>query len=186
MYAGPHGALNLLLRLQRGRPAEDARNGDDEPPWRGVGFELAGARLVIALPQLAEVALCPAVTPLPRSHPWLRGVVRWRAEVLAVLDLRACLGRTPLAPLAGARLLIVAVAGLHCALPVERVHGLCRFPSASRGHEDSAFDNGLRPFIQGTFTVGAEVWGIFDPTLLAADERFCAAGPQPAHATHAA
>ena len=185
MYAGPHGALNLLLQLQRDEPA-GASIGDDEAPWRGVGFELAGARLVIALPQLAEVVLCPPVTPLPQSRPWLRGVVRWRAEVLAVVDLGACLGRAPLAPLEGARLLIVAVAGLHCALPVERIHGLCRFPSASRGHEAGAFDDGLRPFIQGTFAVGSEIWGVFDPTLLAADERFCAAGPQVAHATQAA
>ncbi len=185
MYAGPHGALNLLLQLQRGQPT-DARIADSEVPWRGVGFELAGARLVIALPQLAEVALCPPVTALPQSRSWLCGLVRWRGEVLAVVDLGACLGLAPLSPLEGARLLIVAVAGLHCALPVERVHGLCHFPPSARGHEAGAFDNGLEPFINGTFAVGAEIWGVFDPTLLAADERFCAAGLQLAHATPAA
>lgn len=57
-----------------------------------VVFELAGERFGIELGAVREVALLPAVTPVPSMPPWLLGVANLRGEVVPVVSLARAIG----------------------------------------------------------------------------------------------
>ena len=57
-----------------------------------VVFELGGERFGIELRQVREVAVLPAVTPVPSMPPWLLGVANLRGEVVPVVSLARAIG----------------------------------------------------------------------------------------------
>ncbi|HEY5512919.1 MAG TPA: chemotaxis protein CheW [Geomonas sp.] len=71
--------------------------------------------------RIKEIIRLPKLSPLPRSLPFVEGVVNLRGSVIPVVDLRKRFGLPPAESLESARLLILSVAGQPLGLIVDEV-----------------------------------------------------------------
>jgi len=71
--------------------------------------------------RIKEIIRVPKLSPLPRSLPFVEGVINLRGSVIPVLDLRKRFGLPPAENLEASRLLILSVAGQPLALIVDEV-----------------------------------------------------------------
>jgi purine-binding chemotaxis protein CheW len=88
-----------------------------------VGGEIYG----IATETVREIIRVGDVTEVPRTPPFLLGVISVRGAIMPVVDLRLRLGFPAAPPGRGARIVIVEVEGQRFGLRVEDVLGLERF-----------------------------------------------------------
>lgn len=145
---------------------------DIKPHWSGVGFTLAGQRMVAPMAEVAEILSVPNATRLPGVKPWVRGVANVRGRLLPLLDLEGFFGGA----LGGARkqhrVLALEFGDLYSGLIVSEVHGMQHFPVDSF-HNDIAEGLGpVRPFLAGAYRQRELDWVVFSPFRLARDERF--------------
>lgn len=153
----------------RGLPAQV----DITPHWTGVGFTLAGLRLVAPMNEIAELLSVPAATRLPGVQGWVRGVANVRGRLLPLIDLEAFFGGQLGGSRQSHRVLAVELGELYTGLLVSAVHGMQHFPVDT--FSDAVADDcpeSLQPFVAGAYRVRGQVWHLFRPGLLARDSRF--------------
>lgn len=66
-----------------------------EPPAQYLTFGLDGATLALPILRVSEIIEMPAVTPVPLTPDFVRGVLNLRGAVVPVVDLKARFGRGP-------------------------------------------------------------------------------------------
>lgn len=90
-----------------------------------LGLQVCQDPWVVDLADAAELIPVPAITAVPLTRPWFRGVVNVRGNLYNVVDLPAFFGGTPVAAGEQARLLLLAERFLmRSALLVDRSLGL--------------------------------------------------------------
>ena len=90
-----------------------------------LGLQVGQDPWVVDLADAAELIPVPAITAVPLTRPWFRGVVNVRGNLYNVVDLPAFFGGTPVAAGEQARLLLLAERILmRSALLVDRSLGL--------------------------------------------------------------
>ena len=90
-----------------------------------LGLQVGGEAWLVNLAEAGEVVPVPAITPVPLTRPWFRGIANIRGNLYSVVDFPAFLGRKPVAPDEQSRLLLVSERfRLGAALLVERSLGL--------------------------------------------------------------
>jgi twitching motility protein PilI len=90
-----------------------------------LGLQVAGAGWLVDLHEASEMIPVPAITPVPLTKPWFRGVTNIRGNLYTVVDLPAFVGGAPTAINDQARLLLVGERfRMAAALLVERSLGL--------------------------------------------------------------
>jgi twitching motility protein PilI len=90
-----------------------------------LGVQAGGQRWLVDLRDAGEVIPVPAVTPVPLTRPWFRGVASIRGNLVSVIDFGAFLGQGATVPGEQARLLLLNERfRMGCALLVERSLGL--------------------------------------------------------------
>jgi twitching motility protein PilI len=90
-----------------------------------LGLQVGQDPWVVDLADAAELIPVPAITAVPLTRPWFRGVVNVRGNLYNVVDLPAFFGGTPVAAGEQARLLLLAERFLmRSALLVDRSLGL--------------------------------------------------------------
>jgi len=100
-----------------------------------LGLQVGEEAWLVDLAEAGEVVPVPAITPLPLTRPWFRGIANIRGNLYSVVDFAAFLGRKPVACDERSRLLLVGERfRLGAALLVDRSLGL-RNPAQLR-HED--------------------------------------------------
>lgn len=93
-----------------------------------VGFELGSETYGVEIGEVAEVLLPRALTPLPRTPAYIRGVLTLRGMVLPVLDLAGRLGVTSeQGGGGGGRILVLRDGDERLGFWVDRVCGVLRF-----------------------------------------------------------
>lgn len=107
---------DLAARLQAAGSAQVASK---------LGLQAGGQRWLVDLRDAGEVIPVPAVTPVPLTRPWFKGVASIRGNLVSVVDFGAFLGLGATAPGEEARLLLLNERfRMGCALLVERSLGL--------------------------------------------------------------
>jgi len=107
---------DLAARLQGAGSAQVASR---------LGLQAGGQRWLVDLRDAGEVIPVPAVTPVPLTRPWFKGVASIRGNLVSVVDFGAFLGLGATAPGEQARLLLLHERfRMGCALLVERSLGL--------------------------------------------------------------
>lgn len=156
------------IRNAHGLPAQV----DIKPHWSGIGFTLAGQRLVAPMAEVAEILSVPNVTRLPGVKPWVRGVANVRGRLLPLFDLELFFG----AALTGARkqhrVLALEFGDIYSGLIVSEVHGMQHFPVDSFHNDIPETLAPVRPFLAGAYRARELDWAVFSPFRLARDERF--------------
>lgn len=168
----PFAALVALaqssLEHAHGLPAQV----DIKPHWSGVGFTLAGHRLVAPMAEVAEILSVPSSTRLPGVKPWVRGVANVRGRLLPLLDLEVFFGGALSSARKQQRVLALEYGELYSGLIVSEVHGMQHFP-VDCFHTDLAEELApMRPFLAGAYRHKDRDWAVFSPFKLARDERF--------------
>ena len=90
-----------------------------------LGMRVGSQDWLLALPDAGEVIPVPALTPVPRTQPWMLGLANVRGRLHAVTDLAAFFGETSTPVDPRSRLLLVGQRhGSNAAILVDRVLGL--------------------------------------------------------------
>ncbi|MDA8364845.1 MAG: chemotaxis protein CheW [Gammaproteobacteria bacterium] len=140
--------------------------------WSGLGFRIADLALVAPLNQVSEVLPCPAITLVPGTRRWVKGIANVRGNLFTVIDLPEYFGMDPVAMSERARLLIMNAANLNAALLVNEVLGLRHFDEEQERADVSGLDGPVFAHVRGAFQRDDILWGIFDMQSLAASEAF--------------
>lgn len=146
-------------------------------PWRGLGFNVGGNRLVSELGQVLEVLAPPRVTPIPGVESWVLGVANVRGRLLPVIDLCAYLGVANTTQRAEWRVLVVEDGDLYCGLLVEQSFGMLQFePQEADVGGDDIVEAGLARFLRGSYRQGARQWRVMDVRALVRQPTFFEVG----------
>ena len=90
-----------------------------------LGVQIAGQNYLVEMTDISEVLSMPALTPVPLTKPWLRGVANVRGNLYCVADMADFMHQGKAAGGVDNRLLLVAERyAFNAALLVERVFGL--------------------------------------------------------------
>ena len=135
-----------------------------------LGVQAGGQRWLVDLRDAGEVIPVPAVTPVPLTRPWFRGVASIRGNLVSVVDFGAFLGLGATAPGEQSRLLLLNERfRMGCALLVERSLGL-------RGEEQlsaRARAEGRAPWLRAEYDdAQGEHWRELDLAQLVQDLEF--------------
>lgn len=144
--------------------------------WSGIGFRVGDLQLVTPLGHVSEVLHCPAITPVPGTKPWVKGVGNVRGTLLTIIDLPEYFDKEPVFVDDDARLLVVNIEGLNAALLVNEVMGLRHFDETLEQQNTSSLDDPVIPYLQGALLRDDVLWGIFDMHSLANSETFMHVG----------
>ena len=82
----------LSLRDYQRQLAERLRQADSARSASKLGMQVGAESWLIDLVQAGEVIPVPAVSPVPLTRPWLRGVSNVRGNLYSVVDFAAFLG----------------------------------------------------------------------------------------------
>lgn len=91
-----------------------------------VVFELAGESYGINIAAVESIIKMQAITQLPQSTPYLRGVINLRGAVLPVIDLRIRFGLEANEASRSARIIIVSIGTLKLGMVVDEVSEVLR------------------------------------------------------------
>ncbi|MDX5409710.1 MAG: chemotaxis protein CheW [Thauera sp.] len=90
-----------------------------------LGFQCGGENWLIALPEAGEILPPPALSAVPLTQPWYRGLANVRGTLYGVIDFARFNGQPPTVAAGRARLLLIGARhGVHCALLVSASTGL--------------------------------------------------------------
>ena len=90
-----------------------------------LGVQAGAEAWLVSLADAGEVIPAPAITPVPLTKPWFRGVANIRGKLYGVVDFPAFLGGAPVAPGEQVRLLLLGDKfRMGSALLVDRLLGL--------------------------------------------------------------
>ena len=168
----PIALLRDMERRARGEsdPSADAQSSGEV--WRGIGFSVAGRRLVTPMADVTEVMHCPKLARVPGAKDWLMGIANLRGALLPVVNLQGFL-RTQSAVLdREARVLIIEQDEILSGLAVEEVFGVKHFLEDQRLPDAAASEDWLSPYVVGSFGVAGETWEVFDVHVLIAAPAF--------------
>ena len=145
---------------------------DIKPHWSGVGFTLAGQRMVAPMAEVAEILSVPNSTRLPGVKPWVRGVANVRGRLLPLIDLELFFGGSLIGNRKQQRVLALEYGDMYTGLIVSEVHGMQHFPVDSFHTKIAEEFNPVRQFLAGAYRLHNRDWTVFSPFRLARDERF--------------
>ena len=112
-------------------------------------FRVGGEDYAIDIMRVREIIPPLPVTPVPRSPPFMEGVVRLRGDVIPILDVRRRLG-LPVPPATRkTKYLIVNVAGRRLGLIVDEVTEVVRLPRGEIRAAPALVDSGGPRFFLG-------------------------------------
>ncbi len=175
MSQAPGAAYKALLDLAqlgrsnaRGLPAQI----DIKPHWSGVGFSLLGQRFVAPMGDISEMLEVPSYTHLPGVQSWVRGVANVRGRLLPLFDMAAYVGGKLTGTRKQRRVLILDVGELYSGLVVDRVFGMQHFPVDTYRENSEVVNEGLSPYVSGSYELRGQRWSVFNPLILAEDPRF--------------
>ncbi|MCC5885720.1 MAG: purine-binding chemotaxis protein CheW [Gammaproteobacteria bacterium] len=146
-------------------------------PWRGLGFNVGGNRLVSELGQVLEVLAPPRLTPIPGVEDWVLGVANVRGRLLPVVDLCTYLGLENTTGRSEWRTLVVEDGDLYCGLLVEQSFGMLQFePQEAEVGVDEKVEPGLARFIRGSYRQSARQWWVMEVRALVREPKFFEVG----------
>lgn len=126
--------------------------------WRGVGFMLAGQRLVAQMSDAQEILQLPKVTTVPGVKSWVLGVANIRGRLVPIFDLAGFLGMSTSSDWRSRRVLVVEHNDQLHGLLVDAVYGMNQFPVTGINDDNSTAAEALRPYLQGAFEKDGMQW----------------------------
>ncbi|MFT4171249.1 MAG: chemotaxis protein CheW [Rhodocyclaceae bacterium] len=135
-----------------------------------LAFTAGGENWLVDLVDAGEIIAAPALTTVPLTHGWFRGLANVRGNLYSVVDLAAFSGETPTTLNNDARIMLIGTRhGMNTALLVSRAQGL-------RNPDDFDVDENFvdpRAWIAGALRdAQGRLWKRLSVRPLLADTRF--------------
>ncbi len=140
--------------------------------WVGIGFKLAGTRLIAPMSEVAEILPPPKTIRVPGVLSWVKGLANIRGNLMPVLDMNKFLNSQAADKRSDSRVLIIDRNGVVAALLVEEVFGLRRFKPDMRKDLETSGRGPLEPYLDGAFIDDQNEWFIFSVERLVQHEHF--------------
>lgn len=158
--------LDILLDYEKRLLAVGPAATQTSPPreeWTGIGFQLAGIKLLADMKFVTEIIDPLYCTPVPGTKPWLVGIGNLRGGLLPVTDLHSFITGQAIASSKDSMLLVCGQEGDQVALKVDRILGMKRFYKENKSTvpPNVSFEK-MKPFITQSYTGYEEIWPIFD------------------------
>jgi len=174
----PKDLIQLLRKIEeRSRRFAAGLPQQEEPVkfWEGLLFSVSGVQLVSSLTDVKEILnFPPAVTQVPGTQPWVRGVANIRGNLMPIIDLQMYLGGNRVVVGRRTRMLVIDHAEVYAGLMVEGVHGIKYFPEEFRT-QAKGIAGPVSEYIESSFVLEGKSWPVFSMRGLAASESFLAA-----------
>jgi len=143
-----------------------------EQRWHGLAFAVGNLRLTAELTAFTDIVECSAITPVPRTRSWVRGLTNVRGSLYSVVDFAQFLGYARINTDTEGKLLVINDSELGCALLVNSVLGMRRFDHENEYRDAESIDESVRPFVRHAYLQDGELWGLLDTDKLTASEEF--------------
>jgi len=157
----PVAILREIEEFCRGSQAGLPRKVEVSNEWSGVAFKLGRNTLLAPMDDVIEILDFPALSIVPLTKPWVRGVANVRGSLLPIIDLNAYLGRDLHRVTGKTRVLVVDIDGIYTGVVVDEVIGLKHFMEDELTSEDPGVDEKLKPYLDNGFRRGDQVWCVF-------------------------
>ena len=139
--------------------------------WVGIGFRIGDHRLLAPLGEVVEILTHPAMSSVPGTRKWVRGIANVRGNLLPIMDLRGYLEGRATVPSRRSRILVIDHEGVYSGLVVDEVLGLRHFLPEERVRRVDLTES-YQPYLDGGFSAGGETWGVFSLRRLAETPQF--------------
>lgn len=173
-----NGFIELLRLAKRGNK-NYVSNENEVNRWSGIAFEMMGQYFVAPLGEVSEVIYPPKYTPVPNTHPWMRGVANIRGRLLSVSDLAYYVSGQRSLSSPSQKVLCISHNDQYIGLIVDQVLGIQHFNKKSFFSENKNLEKKLKTYCQGYFQQHNRAWNIFlfsqllsDPKYMNASEKF--------------
>lgn len=140
--------------------------------WSGVGFRIGSNSLVTPLGEVVEIIDCPAISVVPLTQSWVRGIANLRGNLLPIIDLNGYLNGSVAQITSKSRVLVVDYNGIYSGVVVDEVYGLKHFMEDEFTEEDCGVEDYLQPYMQNGYRRNEKVWGVFSLFALAESPQF--------------
>lgn len=140
--------------------------------WSGIGFRIAGVRLVAAFGEVSEVLSLPPMTRVPSARPWVMGLANVRGTLMPVLDLGRFIEdrKTPIHH--RSRMMVVNQQGVMAGLVVDEVFGLRHFYEEEQTDMFPQISPQLMAYLSNAYQQQDTYWGVFSMVQLCRDSQF--------------
>jgi twitching motility protein PilI len=171
----PEDIIALLQDIERRSKQKAAglsQQDDITDAWTAIGFRAGPHHFVIPLNESREIFPVPEqVTAVPKSQPWVFGIVNLRGELLPVLDLSLYLHGKASKVTKRSRIVVINDKEIGSGLLVDEVFGLKHFQREAEAVDQSRNLN-LTPYLAGSVFQQDIQWNVFSFRKLIADPRF--------------
>ena len=167
------GAFEQTRRLLE---AQSNDSIEHERVWRGLAISTGEYKIVVPIANVAELAVCENITPVPLTKSWVRGLTNLRGQLITVADLSVFVGAGETRLSRDARIIVLADNGLNSCLLVNNVMGLKVFPEDQSPQPVNGVPSQLIEFFSGIVDADDDSWLILDVPVLVANDRFRSPG----------
>ena len=168
----PVAVLKDIEEACRGCAVGLPRKAEISNEWSGIAFRLDGNSLLAPMDQVVEILDVPALSNVPLTRPWVRGIANVRGNLLPVIDLNGYLGNEVARLTDKSRILVINHEGIYSGLIVDEVMGLKHFLEEEYTQDEAAVDAMLQPYIAGGYRRNGQLWGVFSLFVLADSQQF--------------
>ncbi|HET7268712.1 MAG TPA: chemotaxis protein CheW [Oleiagrimonas sp.] len=163
----PFELLAEYERLSLAHVAGEPEQIETPGLWRGIGFRIGSRLLASRIDEIDELLTPQALTSVPGTQGWVRGIANVRGNLVPVVDLGDFLFETPTHMGDRSRLLVIRQHGAHVGLLVDAVTGQRNFGDEQRSVAESEDDERLQRFVDENITLEGERIGLFSMSRLA-------------------
>src|SRR5277367_2228871 len=169
----PFELLKELEKRSRSVAANSVAEAATGQEWVGVAFRMGGETFLAAREETREVLGYPAaVTRIPGSKSWVKGLANIRGQLLPMLDLRQFLGSGATASGRNTRVVVVNHREIPAGLVVDEVLGFRRFAETEFNAEAPPTVIRCDSYLAGAFRRGGEVWPVLSLKSLVEGQSF--------------
>ncbi|MCB1734718.1 MAG: purine-binding chemotaxis protein CheW [Gammaproteobacteria bacterium] len=170
----PLAILHDMERRSRAHAIGMPQREEVKVGWSGIAFRVGKENLLVHADEILEILTYPAITRVPGTQAWVKGVANVRGNLLPVMDLGGYLNghRTPVNRTT--RVLVSNQQGVFVGLVVDEVLGQRQFDEDERFTWDAANDDALdsTPYSAEGFRRDEETWRVFKLGQLTTQSRF--------------
>jgi twitching motility protein PilI len=168
----PVSILKDIEESCRGCAVGLPRKAEVSSEWSGIAFKLGGNSLLAPMEQVVEILDFPALSAVPLTQPWMRGIANVRGNLLPVVDLNGYLGSGLTRVTDRTRVLVIDHEGLYSGLMVDEVMGLKHFLEEEYTEDEADTDAVLKLYINYGYRRNEQIWGVFNLFALVDSQHF--------------
>lgn len=164
--------VELLLGLQQLYVQEQSGGFESTDTPKVLAFEVAKQSLCCQMDQVDSIADPAELLILPKTKPWLRGVINRHGRNYSVVDLAVFLELgEPIAEDSG-QLLVLEDSSLQVSFWVDSVVGLRSFADTDLVESTEDLPSGLTGYSREAYIDGKKTWNILDISAITGSARF--------------